>query len=55
MLALPWVALAAGVAVLGKAVFDYYKKQADLNRLLTDSTVKSNELKTAMAAKAKRG
>ena len=51
LLALPWVALAAGVAALGKMTFDYYKKQADLNRLLTDTTVKSTELKDAVAAK----
>ena len=52
LIALPWVAAAAGVAALGKVVFDYYKKQADLNRLLNDATVKSTELKNAVSAKS---
>ena len=51
MLALPWVALAAAVAGLGKITFDYYRKQAKLNRLLKDSTVTSKELKSAIAEK----
>ena len=52
LIATPWGLAVAGLAALGKITFDYYKKQADLNRLLTDSSVKTSELKDAVNAKA---
>ena len=49
MIALPWVALAAGLAALGKMTYDYYKKKEQLNRLTKGTGVTMNEFKTAIA------
>ena len=52
LLAIPWVAAAAGIAAIGAAIVSYNKKQAEMNRLLTDTSVKAKELEAAVASKA---
>ena len=52
LLAIPWVAAAAGVAAIGAAIVNYNVKQREMNRLLTDTSVKAKELEAAVASKA---
>ena len=51
LLALPWVALAAGVTALGVVAVDYYQKQAKLNNLIQGGSDDIDEYKTAIAGK----
>ena len=48
MLALPWVAVAAGLAGLAKLTYDYYKRKAELKRLTEGTGVAMNEYQAAI-------
>ena len=49
MIALPWVGLAAGIAVLAKVTVDYYTKKQELQRIIKGTGVTMNEFETAIA------
>ena len=49
LLALPWVAVAAGVTALTVAIVKYYQRKQELNKLLNASTTMTNNLTEAQS------